>query len=31
MHGGVRGNTEEGMRWKGKWIEESVLKSKIPL
>jgi hypothetical protein len=31
MHGGVRGNTEEGMIWKRKWIEESTVKRKIPL
>jgi hypothetical protein len=31
VHGGVRGNTEEGLRWRGKWIEKSVIKRKIPL
>jgi hypothetical protein len=31
MHGGIRGNTEEGMRWRGKYIKKSTIKRKIPL
>jgi hypothetical protein len=30
VHGGVRGNIEEGLGWRGKWIEESAVKRKIP-
>jgi hypothetical protein len=31
VHGGVSRNIEEGMKWRGKWIEESIVKRNIPL